>query len=996
MNFELGVLFGAGVGYLLLLFIIAWLVDHGIIPDSLARHPLTYTLSLGVYATSWTYYGSVGFAQSHGYSFLAIYLGATLAFILTPVLLMPIMRLTREYQLTSLADLFAFRYRSQMAGILVTLFMLVGTLPYVALQIRAVTETARVLTHEATPQVLALGFCLMLIAFAMLFGARHASPREKHSGLVTAIAFESLVKLLALVTVALFAVFGVFGGPERLNQWLADNPEAVLRLYEPVQDNPWSTFLLLSFAASFLLPRQFHMAFGENLDARTLTHAAWGFPLLLLIMNLSIPVILWAGLYLTPDAPADYYALGITVVGSTSQWLPVFTFIGGLSAASAMVIVSTLALSSMCLNHIILPARYPDPDANLYRWLLWARRVLIALIILAGYGFYAMLEHDRGLVELGLISFVAVVQFVPGIVGTLYWRRATRAGFLAGLLAGGAVWFVVLLLPTLEQSEHFHSDLGVYVIEQSRDANRWAFSTFWTLTANVIFFVIGSLISRQSEEEYVAALACCSEATPPPRGVVAASSPDDFTRNLARQLGHPTAEREVNQALTDLRMDPAESEPRELLRLRERIERNLSGLLGPQLAHIIVDQRLVFDPVARTAMAESMRYLEERLEASRDRLRGMDAELDALRRFHRQILLDLPLGVCAVSSTGEVVIWNLAMDKLSSVSAGQAVGRPLHELPHPWDEILDEVAWGDERHLYRREIRVQDETRWLDLHKASVDLSISPDLIPGAPDVATVMIVEDLTEIETLEAELAHTERLASVGRLAAGVAHEIGNPVTGIASVAQNLRHEADTDQVRESVDMILDQAARITDIVRSLMTFSHSGSQRTGDTAIDVNALIDEASRLVRLDRAAKQVECDKICGADLRIEGDRPRLLQVLVNVLNNACDASAPGGRVEVIAIAEGDAVRLEIMDQGEGIAAADRERIFEPFFTTKDPGEGTGLGLSLVHKIVRDHGGHIDIDSEPGVGTRVSISLPSPPHDNPELPTPHIDIKAGHA
>jgi Na+/proline symporter len=194
MTFELGILFLAAVAYLLVLFLIAYAAERGFIPSAVARHPLTYVLSLGVYATSWSYYGSVGFAQTQGYGFLAIYLGVTLAFALTPVLLMPILRLTRDFQLTSLADLFAFRYRHQATGVLVTLFMLVGILPYISLQILAVTESVRALTQAATPTALAFGFCLTLIVFAILFGARHASARERHEGLVVVIAFESAVK----------------------------------------------------------------------------------------------------------------------------------------------------------------------------------------------------------------------------------------------------------------------------------------------------------------------------------------------------------------------------------------------------------------------------------------------------------------------------------------------------------------------------------------------------------------------------------------------------------------------------------------------------------------------------------------------------------------------------------------------------------------------------------------------------------------------------------
>ncbi|MGD2117427.1 MAG: histidine kinase, partial [Chromatiales bacterium] len=216
MTFELSILFAAGVLYLGLLFLLAYATESGQLPNRWVSHPLVYTLSLGVYASSWTYYGSVGFAGSSGFQFLTIYLGVTLAFMLSPVLLQPILNLTREHQLTSLADLFAFRYRSQTVGVLVTLFMLIGTLPYIALQIRAVTQSLHVLTQEATPEILALGFCTTLMLFAILFGARHVSPREKHRGLVAAIAFESLIKLLALLVVGFYALFGIFGGPAQL------------------------------------------------------------------------------------------------------------------------------------------------------------------------------------------------------------------------------------------------------------------------------------------------------------------------------------------------------------------------------------------------------------------------------------------------------------------------------------------------------------------------------------------------------------------------------------------------------------------------------------------------------------------------------------------------------------------------------------------------------------------------------------------------------------
>jgi len=985
MQFELWQLFLAGVLYLALLFLIAYAAEREWLPAGLARHPLTYALSLGVYATSWSFYGSVGFAQEEGYSFLTIYLGVTLAFLLTPVLLQPILRLTREFQLASLADLFAFRYHSQLAGILVTLFMLTGALPYIALQIRAVAESLRVLTQEAAPNTLALGFCITLTLFAILFGARHSSAREKHEGLVVAIAFESLVKLAALLAAGLFALFGVFGGPKQLNHWLAAHPEATEALYAPVQEGPWATLLLLAFAAAFLLPRQFHMTFTENLSERALGTASWAFPLYLLLLNLAILPILWAGTALVVPADPDYYVLGITLE-SGSTWLPTLIYLGGLSAASAMMIVTTLALSAMCLNHLVLPASYPDPAVNLYRWVLWGRRMLIAIIIMLGYGFYLLLEHNQGLVQLGLISFVAVAQFLPGVIGLLYWRRATRQGFLAGLLAGGGLWALILLLPLLEQSGLVTRDIDFSSVMAAMGQERWSFATFWTLLANALLFVAVSLLTRPTAREQEAADACCRENPAPPPGVVAATSPAQFEMQLARIIGDEAARREVEQSLRDLDMAADEHRPAELGRLRERIERNLSGLMGPLLARLVVDARLQMDPGAQTAMADRMRYTEQRLEASRTRLRGLAAELDQLRRYHRQVLQDLPLGVCSLSPDGKVISWNSAMGTLSGLRGEQLIGTPVTDLPQPWAGLLGGFLRAEERHLHKVQLQVGGRTRVFSLHQSAVE--------PHQPDAGggSVILIEDLTDLHTLEAELAHSERLASIGRLAAGVAHEVGNPVTGIACLAQNLLHEEEPAVIRESIEQILSQTRRISDIIHSLVSFSHSGAVR--DHAPERVALrdsVDEAVRLVRLSRAGKQLTFHNRCHIDHLIHGDRPRLLQVLVNLLSNACDASAPGERITIESHHRGDAVEFTIQDHGSGISAAHLEEVFEPFFTTKAPGEGTGLGLPMVYNIVQEHSGSITLESEPGRGTRVTVRMPAnPPAPDTRLAPPNAD------
>ncbi|HEY6611131.1 MAG TPA: ATPase, partial [Pseudomonas sp.] len=347
--------------YLLVLFGIAWLTERGGVLRSLVRHPLVYTLSLGVYASAWAFYGAVDLAYQYGYGFLAIYLGLSGAFLLAPVLLHPILRLTRTYQLASLADLFAFRFRSTWAGTLTTVFMLIAVLPLLALQIQSMADTVGIITGEPIRELVALGFCTLLTLFTILFGARHIATRERHEGLVLAIAFESLVKLCAMTAIGLYALFGVFGGPSGLEQWLLQNQTALTTLHTPLQEGPWRTLLLVFFASAIVMPHMFHMAFTENLNPRGLITASWALPLFLLLMSLAVPPILWSGLRLGVATEPQYFTLGIGLAVE-NPWLVLAAYVGGLSAASGLVIVVTLALSGMVLNHLVLPLYQPPAE----------------------------------------------------------------------------------------------------------------------------------------------------------------------------------------------------------------------------------------------------------------------------------------------------------------------------------------------------------------------------------------------------------------------------------------------------------------------------------------------------------------------------------------------------------------------------------------------------------------------------------------------------------
>ena len=971
MTIELWWLIAFTVGYLASLFLIAWAADTGKLPQRIITNPVVYTLSLGVYATSWTYYGSVGFADSSGFAFLTIYLGVTGAFLLGPYLLRPILRLSRDHQLASIADLMAFRYGGRGTGLLVTVFMLVGILPYISLQIRAVTESVSVLTREPPPDFLALSFCVLITIFAVLFGSHHLSQREKHHGLVVAIAFESAFKLFALLIAGIVVFTSVFDGASGFASWTNQNPEVVTKLYEPIQTGGlWPTLLFLAFTAAFLLPRQYHMTFTENEDPKHLNSAYWMFPLFLLLLNLPIIPILFAGNYLSLSIQPDFYVLGI-MQSLNSEGLAILVFLGGVSAASAMMIVTTLALSYMVLNYVFLPASLSsNTPTDFYQRLIWSKRVVVSLIIAAGYGFYIVIELNESLVSLGLISFVAAAQLLPGVLGLLFWSRANRVGFLAGLLGGATVWILLLIWPLF-----YPSSTVLHLMPEHSDI--WTLSTFCTLSVNAVLFIVGSLVTAPTIDEDNASLLALAQTNLRTGGQSIARSTVNYRYAMQSVLGSKVAEDEMQRALHQTGLSADETRPADLRLLHEQLERNLSGLIGPTLAR----ETLRLKPNEKSAVATEPgtdnRLLELRLETSREQMKGMTRQLDDLRRYLREVLYHLPLGVCSIDDDGKVYVWNTAMEILTGVPERDAQDRTISALPEPWNTVLYNFAESDEEHRLRCKITLDSAIKSINLHKASI-----PDTSGIQADAGQVILMEDRTHLDTLESELAHSERLASIGRLAAGVAHEIGNPLTGIASIAQNLQYELieetneqNSQLVKEQTGDILDQVDRINSIVRSLLTFSHAESiSGSPHEIVKLSDVIEESVRLVKL-ALERGHTIDVRVSEQIYVSGDANQLAQIFLNLINNACDASPANTPVTVVGESNNHWHTVSVTDSGNGIDPNVREQIFEPFFTTKPVGKGTGLGLSLVYSLVTDHGGTIRIDEDYRGGTRMIVQLP---------------------
>jgi Na+/proline symporter/signal transduction histidine kinase len=953
---------GVTLAYLGMLLVAAHVGDTVPRATRLSRHPFVVALSLGVYATSWSYFGSVGMAAREGYRFLTIYLGVTLACAAAPVVWEPVARVLRERQLATLPDLLAFRYRSQAVGVLATLFLLAGSLPYQALQLRGLVEAVEVLGGTQTPQLVGVLTCTGLVLFGALYGARNLAPRERHDGLVLAVAVESFVKLVALLAVGGFALFGVLDGAST-----AFAPHAEPLLAQTAAEGPWTTLLLLAFSAAFLLPRQWHLAFTEGAGARSFRTIGWALPLYLILLTVSVPLVLWGGQQVDPTGEPDFYVLTLAKA-SGSKALACLVLLGGLSASTAMILVTAVALASMSLTHLVLPLTGPL-GGNLYLRLRWVRRALIAVIVTGGYLFYLILPQRLGLADLGLVSFVAVAQFLPALAGVLFWSRATARGAFAGLLVGVTGWTVTLAVPLLVSAgalPHGADVLGSIVPA----SDPWTMATALSLGSNVFAFMVISLVWRPRPEEADAAAACRREASSP-TGQVSADSPAEFVARLSPVLGAGTAAKEVEHARLDLGLDADERRPLELRRLRDRIEQNLSGLLGPVLSRAVVDERLSLDPTLRSAVAERLYLSDEHHH------RPSAPTLDAARRYLRRIVEDLPEGVCTIDPHGEVVLWNATLARMTSLSGDQAVGTPLTALPEPWGSLLVALCAGKDARRNAR-VSVNGDTREVTLVKSLID----PAALPGAIDSGgLVLLVEDRTEQHALQARVAHQDRLASIGRLASGVAHEIGNPLTGIASVAQNLQHDVTDPDALQRLELIIEQTRRIDRIVRTLVGFAHAGGAGAeGPTAprvpVRVVDVVREAFMLTRLGRRERSLEFVADVPEDVVVMGDQQRLAQVLVNLCMNACDASPDGNQVEVRAHQDDGRAVIEVVDRGSGMPFAVRARAMEPFFTTKTAGEGTGLGLSLVYSIVTDLGGTLDVQSEVGHGTTVTVLLPS--------------------
>ena len=739
------VVLAVACGYLALLFVIAaWGDRRAEQGRSLIGSPTVYALSIAVYCTAWTFYGSVGRAAEYGPSFLLIYLGPTLAMLLGPLLIRKIVRIARAQRITSIADFISARYgKSGGLGALVALIALLGITPYIALQLKAITVSHAVLMQYPAPPTVALanaGFwndkslwvALVLAVFIILFGTRHLDASERHEGMVAAIAFESLVKLVAFLAVGIFTVFVLYNGPGDLFAKAAASPD--LRRALSLEAVPgggagWFGMLILATLAFVTLPRQFQVLVVENVDERHIYRASWLFPLYLLAINLFVIPVALAGLMLGDSAlNPDNFVLTLPLAAGL-EGLPLLVFIGGLSAATGMVIVETIALSTMVSNHLVMPlllrtswfhlsSSTQTGRGELTGWLLGIRRVAIVLILLLGYLYHALIGDAYSLVTIGLVSFAAAAQFAPALLIGLYWRGATHAGATCALLAGITLWGYTLLLPGFAQSGWLDPSLlsegpaGIdwlrpYALFGLEGWDIYSHSLFWSLLANISALIGVSLFTQQSRLEQTQA-ALFTEALRP--GFMAQTplwqgqtTLGELRELLKRYLGGPTTARVIAGEKRGVVDDDAHPASPALI---ARAERALAGALGNASARVLINSVVrgealdleavlsILDTTSQTL--EYNRRLEqkswelarigEELRSANERLRELDRLKD---EFVAMVSHELRTPLTSIRAFAEILRDGVGLPDEKRAHFLDVVVHESQRLSRLIDEILD-------------------------------------------------------------------------------------------------------------------------------------------------------------------------------------------------------------------------------------------------------------------------------------------------------------------
>ena len=1017
------VVIAVALAYIGLLFLIASYGDRtrGLGRENRARL-LIYPLSLAIYCTSWTFFGSVGLASRTGFDFLTIYVGPALMIGLFGPLLMRVVRLAKGQNITSIADFIAARYgKGQAVAATVALIAIVGSIPYIALQLKAVSSSLETIlahttsTTEVTRPLLgdiALFVALSMATFAVLFGTRHIDATEHQDGLMLAVATESIVKLVAFLAVGIFVTFWMFDGPVALFHAAMQRPSTAAIFSREPRIDTLVAMTLLSFVAFILLPRQFHVAVVENNNVGEIKRALWLFPLYLVLINLFVVPIALAGLltFSAGKVDSDMFVLALPLE-SGSNLFTIIAFVGGLSAATAMVIVESVALSIMVSNDLIMPLVLQRREAlisgreNIGSLLLTVRRLAIFAILLLAYVYYRS-AGEAQLASIGLLSFAAIAQLAPAFFGGLLWRRATAAGAIAGMTAGFFVWAYTLLLPTL-------SDIGV-VGERILTDGPWGLimlrpqhllglelpplvhGVVWSLLLNIACYIGFSLRREPSPIERLQANTFVpsefTPITPSFRLWRSSVAVEELTATVSRYLGEERTRSafEAFAAAERVSLDPKEEADFRLVRHAEHILASAIGAASSRLVlSLLLRKRTVSTKAALKLLDDAnaaIQYNREILQTALDHVRQgiavFDKELQLIC-WNRQFgeILDLPPGLIRVGvGLADILRFNSSRrGDLAADRAEEFVTAQIERYISGNEPFLERFAEGVVIEV--RSNRMPDgaiATTFTDI-TASVEVA---EALERSNETLERRVQERTEELTRLNAALARAKGEAEAANISktkflAAASHDILQPLNAARLYVTSLIERGGQDD-RRLVDNIDASLEAVEEILGALLDMSRldTGAMRPEFANFRINEMLRQIELEFSPLAAAKGLELTFMPCA-LVVRSDRRLLRRLIQNLVSNAIKYT-PEGRVLVGCRRRGKDLRIDVYDTGVGIPESKWRDIFVEF-RRLDQGariaRGLGLGLSIVERVARVLDSKIELKSETGRGSHFAVTVP---------------------
>jgi Na+/proline symporter/signal transduction histidine kinase/ActR/RegA family two-component response regulator len=998
--------------YVGLLFVVAFAGDRRpLYPRQPRLRPIVYSLALAVYCSSWTFYGAVGTAARDGLAYLPIYLGPILLFVFGFGLLRRLLQVVRQRNITSIADFIGARFgKSHGLAALVAVIAVIAVVPYIALQFKAVAMSYGVLGGAAHGAVTAGGidsalWCAMLLAvFAILFGTRSIDATEHHHGMMLAIALESLIKLITFVALAGYALWR---GPG-----LISTVQLPLTQLSHGLSPGFLAQTMLAFCAMFCLPRQFQIGMVECEDASDLKRARWMVPLYLVVISLAVLPIVAAGMHLPQvrDGVADAWVLTLPMAHG-DRGMALLAFIGGFSAATGMVIVASVALSTMISNDLVMPALLRIPRLNLERrsdlsqLVLRVRRVAIVGLALLAYAYYRVAADAENLAATGLLAFAAVAQFAPALIAALYWRGASRRGVAIGLVGGFSVWLYTMLLPAVSRSSAWLQQ-GPFGWDWLRPQALFHLSgwdpvmhgTFWSLLVNVGCLVFISLRFRPSLEERLHA-AMFMEADPASRG-----GAGDWRGRVAVADLRTIAERIVGERSSTRAFDEyAQRRGRPLLAsevadraLIQYTERLLASAVGAANA-----RRILIGALSGSGLdvAESMALMDE-----------ASQELRFNRALLSTTLENVSQGISVVDAQMRLVAWNRRYLELFDYPDGMVhVGVPVAELIRRNAE-LGECGPGEvDGHVAKRidYMHAGSSHLFQRIRPDGTVIEMRGQALPGGGYVTTYTDVtaykhaeQALIEVnETLEqrveqrtAELsealvatAHARRAAETAnisktRFLAAASHDLLQPLNAARLFTSALRAHPGLDAEASGLAERIDASFRAAeDLLDALLDTSRldAGSYRPDVGGFALAELFDSLQAQFAVVAEQRGLRL-RVARTTLAVRSDPQLLRRILQNFLSNALRYTSKGS-VLLGARRVGDEVRIEVWDSGPGIAAEQRARIFDEFQRLDQPSpwgeKGLGLGLSICDRLAGILGHRLDLHSKVNHGSCFAVSVP---------------------